>query len=104
MPIVTALVSSLNSTALKPDVAFRKSPQTLAKRPCQIRKCLRQSKEDMFQEVLQCSNAEKRECKKWKEARRQDRKENQEFVKDPNERLIKVMEEQMQMLKSLTML
>ncbi|EMP38044.1 hypothetical protein UY3_04803 [Chelonia mydas] len=59
----------------------------------QIRKRTRRSKEDMFREALQCSNAEKREQKECWEAEWQDRKENQAFVKDATERMNKVMEE-----------
>ncbi|CAM2096124.1 unnamed protein product [Caretta caretta] len=81
------------------DVAFRNTPHTPAERLRQIRKCPRRSKEDMFWEVLHFSNAEKREHKECREAKRQDRKENQEFVKDATEWMIKVMEEQTQMLK-----
>ncbi|XP_073202472.1 ataxin-2-like protein isoform X5 [Lepidochelys kempii] len=61
MPILTALVSSSNSTTLQPDVAFRGIPYTPAECFHQIRKHPRGSKEDMFQEVLQYSDAEKRE-------------------------------------------
>ncbi|EMP40717.1 Zinc finger and SCAN domain-containing protein 20 [Chelonia mydas] len=43
------------------DVAFRDTPYTLWEHFFQIRKCLRQSKEDMFWELLQYSDAEKRE-------------------------------------------
>ncbi|CAM5179369.1 unnamed protein product, partial [Eretmochelys imbricata] len=78
-------------------------PSTLAKYLRQIRKRPRRSKEDMFREVLHCSSAEKRECKECWEAERQNRKEDQEF-KDATERMIKVMEEQTHMLKSLIML
>ncbi|XP_044866240.1 uncharacterized protein LOC123366659 [Mauremys mutica] len=86
------------------DVAFRNTLHTLAKRLCQIRKCPRRSKDDMFWEVLHFSDAEKRERKDWWKAERQDRKENHEFVKDASEWMIKVMEEQMQLLESLIML
>ncbi|CAM4643014.1 unnamed protein product [Lepidochelys kempii] len=75
-------------------------PSTLAKHLRQITKRPRRSKEDMFREVLHCSSAEKRECKECWEAERQNRKEDQEF-KDATERMIKVMEEQTHMLKSL---
>ncbi|CAM4709795.1 unnamed protein product, partial [Caretta caretta] len=78
-------------------------PSTLAKHLRQITKRPRRSKEDMFREVLHCSSAEKRECKECWEAERQNRKEDQEF-KDAIERMIKVMEEQTHMLKSLIML
>ncbi|EMP35857.1 hypothetical protein UY3_06961 [Chelonia mydas] len=88
----------------RPDVAFRSTPCNPAKRLRQIRKCPRCSKEDMFWEVLHYSNAEKREYQDCWEAKRQDRKENQEFIKDASEWMIKVMEEQMQMLKFLIML
>ncbi|XP_077673919.1 uncharacterized protein LOC144265286 [Eretmochelys imbricata] len=77
-----------------PDVDFRNTPCTPAEHLHQIRKRPRHSKEDMFQEVLQCSNAEKREHKECWEAKWQERKENQAFVKDATERMIKVMEEQ----------
>ncbi|XP_074801564.1 uncharacterized protein LOC141982910 [Natator depressus] len=86
------------------DVAFRNTPHTPAKCLHQIRGCRKCSKDDMFWEVLHCSNTEKREHKECWEAKRQDRKENQEFVKDATEWVIKVMEEQTQMLKSLIML
>ncbi|KAG6921419.1 zinc finger protein 26-like, partial [Chelydra serpentina] len=69
------------------DVAFRNTPNMLAEHLRQIRKHPRCSKEDMFQEVQQCSNAEKRECKECWEAKRQDRKENHTFVKDTTESL-----------------
>ncbi|KAM9172798.1 uncharacterized protein ACDP82_020224 [Pangshura tecta] len=44
-----------------PDVAFRNTSHTPAEHLHQIRKRPRHSKEDIFQEVLQCSSAEKRE-------------------------------------------
>ncbi|XP_074922648.1 calcyphosin-2 isoform X2 [Chelonoidis abingdonii] len=44
-----------------PDVAFRNTHPIAAEHLHQIRKRPRHSKEDMFQEVLQCSNAKKRE-------------------------------------------
>ncbi|XP_034613732.1 zinc finger and SCAN domain-containing protein 29-like [Trachemys scripta elegans] len=81
-----------------PDVG--NAPHSPVERLCQVRKRPRHSKEDMFREVLHCSNAEKRERQEGWEAEWQDRKENQEFVKDATERMIKVMEEQMQMLQS----
>ncbi|XP_030395239.1 uncharacterized protein LOC115637784 [Gopherus evgoodei] len=87
-----------------PAVALRNTPRTPAERLHQIRKYSRRSKEDMFWEVLQCSNAEKRECKECWEAEWQDRKENHAFVKDTTEQMLKVMEEQTQMLKSLIVL
>ncbi|KAM7151398.1 uncharacterized protein RBU57_012058 isoform 2-T4 [Macrochelys suwanniensis] len=83
------------------DVAFRGTPYALWEHLCQIRKSLRRSKEDMFWELLQYSDTEKREHMEWREIERQDRKENEAFVKDTTERMIKVMEEQTQMLKSL---
>ncbi|EMP30658.1 hypothetical protein UY3_12213 [Chelonia mydas] len=73
-----------------PDVAFRNTPGTPAEHMSQIRKCPQCSKEDMFWEVLQCSNAEKRERKECWVAKWQDIKENQEF-KDATERMIKVI-------------
>ncbi|EMP36748.1 hypothetical protein UY3_06069 [Chelonia mydas] len=83
-------------------VILRDTPHTPAECLCQIKK--HPSKEDMFQEVLEFSNAEKRERREWRDAERQDRKENQEFIEDATFRIIKVMEEQIQMLKSLIML
>ncbi|XP_053882769.1 zinc finger and SCAN domain-containing protein 29-like [Malaclemys terrapin pileata] len=44
-----------------PDVAFRNTPHIPADHLHQIRKRPRHSKEDMFQEVLQCSSEEKKE-------------------------------------------
>nr|XP_042700091.1 uncharacterized protein LOC122172560 [Chrysemys picta bellii] len=78
----------------RPDVALRNTPHTPVVRLRQIRKHQRQTKEDMFRKGLHFSNAEKREHKEWREAKRQDRKENQEFVKDATEWMIKVTEEQ----------
>ncbi|CAM2118419.1 unnamed protein product [Caretta caretta] len=86
-----------------PDVASRNTPRTPAEHHSQIRKRPRHSKEDMFWEVLQCSNTEKRERKECWEGERQDKKENQAFVKDATEQMIKIMEEQTQLLKSLIM-
>ncbi|EMP36418.1 hypothetical protein UY3_06400 [Chelonia mydas] len=77
-----------------PDVAFRNIPRTLAESLHQIQKHPRCSKEDKFWEVLQSSNAEKREQKECWEAERQDRKENHVFVRDVTEWMIKIMEEQ----------
>ncbi|KAH1180230.1 hypothetical protein KIL84_009066, partial [Mauremys mutica] len=57
-------------------VALRNTPRTPAERLCQIRKRPRRSKEDMFWEVLQFSNAEEREREECWEAEREDRKEN----------------------------
>ncbi|XP_065414738.1 uncharacterized protein LOC135973788 [Chrysemys picta bellii] len=87
-----------------PDVAFRNTPHTPAERLHQIRKRPRCSKDNMFWEVLHGSNAEIREHKECWEAKRQDRKGNQKFVKNATEWMIKVIEEQTQMLKSLKML
>ncbi|EMP34859.1 Zinc finger and SCAN domain-containing protein 20 [Chelonia mydas] len=87
-----------------PHVALRNTPRTPAECLCPLRKGPRHSKENMFPEVLQSSNAERRECKECWEAEWQDRKENHEFVKDVTERMIKGMEEQMQMLTSLMVL
>ncbi|KAM9169680.1 uncharacterized protein ACDP82_000925 [Pangshura tecta] len=46
-----------------PDVALRGIPYTLVEHFCQIRKRSRPSKEDVFQEVMQCSDVENREHK-----------------------------------------
>ncbi|KAH1180321.1 hypothetical protein KIL84_009157 [Mauremys mutica] len=94
---------SSQSQKLHSDVAFRGIPDTPVEHLCQRRKCPRRSKEDMFQELLQYSDAEKRERMEWREIERQDRKENEAFIKDATERIIKVMEEQTEMLKSLIM-
>ncbi|XP_043359818.1 uncharacterized protein LOC122457741 isoform X2 [Dermochelys coriacea] len=84
-----------------PDVVFRNTPCTSAELLRQMRKGPRCRIDDMFREVMQSSSAEKRKQKQCWEAERQDRKENHAFVKDATERIIKVMEEQTQMLKSL---
>ncbi|KAH1178017.1 hypothetical protein KIL84_011719 [Mauremys mutica] len=85
--------SDATSTHMALDVALRNTPHAPAEHLYQIRKLPRQSKEDMFWKVLHFSSAEKRERKECREAKRQDRKENQEFVKDATEWKIKVMED-----------
>ncbi|XP_065429133.1 inactive peptidyl-prolyl cis-trans isomerase FKBP6 isoform X2 [Chrysemys picta bellii] len=52
----------------------------------------RWSKKNMFREVLQYADAEKRERREWREIERRGSKGNQDFVKDATERMIKVME------------
>ncbi|EMP28692.1 hypothetical protein UY3_14205 [Chelonia mydas] len=64
----------------------------------------RRSKEDMFREVLQPDERQTRECKECWEAERQNRKENAAFARQAAEQMIKVMEDQTGMLKSLIQL
>ncbi|XP_043363770.1 uncharacterized protein LOC122458685 [Dermochelys coriacea] len=83
------------------DVDFRGTHCTLAEHLCQIRKRPRWIKEDMFQEVLQSSEAEKGECREWRETlkekfkiERQDRKESEERIVKGQKWMIKVIEDQ----------
>ncbi|EMP34328.1 hypothetical protein UY3_08497 [Chelonia mydas] len=58
-----------------PDMALKDTAHTPAKRLHQIRKRPRWSKDNVFQEILHFSTAEKKEHKEWKEAERLDRRE-----------------------------
>ncbi|EMP27168.1 hypothetical protein UY3_15767 [Chelonia mydas] len=62
------------------------------------------TKEDIFQEVLQSSEAEKRERREWRETETQDRKDTEENIQKAHEQMIKVMEVQTEKLKSLSTL
>ncbi|XP_065446718.1 uncharacterized protein LOC135982682 [Chrysemys picta bellii] len=70
----------------------------------QIRKKPRLSKEHVFREVLQRDDRQTREQKGCWEAERQDRKESAAFAREVTERMIKVMADQTEMLKSLIQL
>ncbi|XP_037761956.1 dnaJ homolog subfamily C member 18 isoform X3 [Chelonia mydas] len=90
------------------DLAVRGTPYTPAEHLRQIRTQPRRSKEDIFQEVFQYSETEKQERRVWSESLkenfkidRQDRKESQEQIFMGHEQMIKLMEEQTEMLKSL---
>ncbi|CAM2106054.1 unnamed protein product [Caretta caretta] len=70
----------------------------------QIRKKPRRSKDNVFREVPLHNERQTRERKECWEAERQDRKENAAFARQATERMIKVMEDQTEMLKSLIQL
>ncbi|XP_043359817.1 uncharacterized protein LOC122457741 isoform X1 [Dermochelys coriacea] len=99
--LLQPILIQISNIATSVDVVFRNTPCTSAELLRQMRKGPRCRIDDMFREVMQSSSAEKRKQKQCWEAERQDRKENHAFVKDATERIIKVMEEQTQMLKSL---
>ncbi|CAM2112930.1 unnamed protein product [Caretta caretta] len=80
-----------------PAKTLRNTPGTPANRLQQIRQKQRCSKEDMFREVLQPDERQAREHKEYWEA-------NAAFARQVRERMIKVMEDQTEMLKSLIQL
>ncbi|CAM2118645.1 unnamed protein product [Caretta caretta] len=80
------------------------TPHTPADQLQQIRKKPRCSKEDMFREVVQHDERQTREHKECWEAESQDRKESAGFARQVTVRMIKVMEDQTEMLKTLIQL
>ncbi|KAM7176319.1 uncharacterized protein RBU57_002065 isoform 2-T2 [Macrochelys suwanniensis] len=96
----TPEVSSQSLQSLS-DFTSRNNPPTAAECLRKIRNWPRRTKEDMFQIMLQQSEAENTECKKWRESEKQEREEKNSYNRDATERMIKVMDCQTDMLQTL---
>nr|XP_042716319.1 uncharacterized protein LOC122174700 [Chrysemys picta bellii] len=71
-----------------PDFTLRNNRPTAAEHLCKIGNWLRRNTEDMFQIMLQQSEAENTEHKKWRESEKREREEKDTYNRDATERLI----------------
>ncbi|KAM9163436.1 uncharacterized protein ACDP82_001197 [Pangshura tecta] len=87
-----------------PEMTLGASPPSLlspAERLRSIRMRQRRTKEDFLREVMMHSAAKKQELKEWWDSEKRDQKENAAHQKEASERLLNVMECQVEMLQAI---
>ncbi|XP_074831280.1 uncharacterized protein LOC142000708 [Natator depressus] len=86
-----------------PDATLRSQPSVLstAERLQRIRKRPHRSKEDMLHEVMQLSTNENKKVQEWRENERRVRQQNADCRHQSTERLISIMEHQVDSIQAL---
>ncbi|XP_050807904.1 uncharacterized protein LOC127050226 isoform X1 [Gopherus flavomarginatus] len=93
--------SSSRSSSSGRDVPLRATSYAPAERLHQIRRRTRRSKEDIFRELLQSTDAADSESRAWRETINEKLRMDSQERRQGQERMIKLMEDQTEMLRSL---
>ncbi|XP_030413439.1 pinin-like isoform X2 [Gopherus evgoodei] len=93
--------SSSRSSSSGRDVSLRATSYAPAERLHQIRRRTRRSKEDIFRELLQSTDAADSESRAWRETINEKLRMDSQERRQGQERMIKLMEDQTEMLRSL---